>query len=279
MNNLGYVEPKHTLLSNVRVAPRDAILALKMLVEGCGIRATSRLTELEKKTVLKLLLKAGAKAERLLDRKVRGVRAGNVQADEIWTYVYKKDRRVKPSDPAEYGDQYIYIALAAGSKLVLNYAVGKRDEPTTFRFIAGLKCRVRGRFQLTTDGWPSYPTAVRRTFNHYRNVDFAQTTKEVQPDGSVSIGIANTWRGDPDPALISTSYVERLNGTLRHSIRRMTRKTYAFSKSLKHLQAAVALFFAHYNFCRIHGTLQVTPAMEAGLTDHEWSMEEMLRAA
>ena len=154
---------------------------------------------------MKLLLKAGEKAERLLDRKVRGVRAGNVQADEIWTYVYKKHRSRKPGDPPEYGDQYVYIAMAAGSKLVLNYVVGKRDEPTTFRFIAGLKCRVRGRFQLTTDGWPSYPTAVKRTFRNYPNVGFAQTKKEVATDGSVTIGIADTWRGDPDPALISTS--------------------------------------------------------------------------
>ena len=261
-------EPRSRALDNMTINLQRATLAVQCLVEGCSVRSTSRLTELSKSTVLKLLLLAGRRAERVMDTQVRHVDCRIVQADEIWTYVYKKEDRIRYGDPYEYGDQYIFVALDAYSKLVLTHTVGKRNAMTTHRFIEDLSYRTAGRIQLSTDGFPPYVGAVEDVFGS--DIDYAQT-------------VAKSWKttlqGRPDMDLVSTSYVERQNLTMRTNMRRLTRMTNAFSKKLVNLQAATALHFAYYNFCRIHGTLEVTPAMEAEITDHVWTIEELLLAA
>ena len=261
-------EPRSRALDNMTINLERATLAVQCLVEGCSVRSTSRLTELSKSTVLKLLLLAGRKAERVMDTQVRHVDCHIVQADELWTYVHTRQEQLRIGDPYEYGDQYIFVALDAYSKLVLTHTVGKRNANTTHRFIEDLSYRTAGRIQLSTDGFRLYVGAVEDVFG--ADIDYAQT-------------VAKSWKttlqGRPDMDLVSTAYVERQNLTMRTNMRRLTRMTNAFSKKLVNLQAATALHFAYYNFCRIHGTLEVTPAMEAEITDHVWTIEELLLAA
>ena len=258
-------EPHDRPLDNMTIGLQRATLAIRCLVEGCSVRATSRLTGLNKNTVLKLLLLAGEKAARLLDIRVRSVDCHIVQADELWTYVHTRQERLRIGDPYEYGDQYIFVALDAYSKLVLAFAVGKRNADTTHRFIEDLRDRTARRIQLSTDGFTPYITAVEDVFGD--DVDYAQT---------VGRRWKATVRGRPDMTLVSTAHVERQNLTIRTSMRRLTRLTNAFSKKLINLRAAAALHFAHYNFCRVHSTVEVTPAMEAEITDHVWTVEELL---
>ena len=254
-------------LDNMTIDLQRAVQAVQCLVEGCSVLSTSRLTGLNKNTVLKLLLLAGEKAERVMDTRVRNVDCRIVQADELWTYVHTRQERLRIGDPYEYGDQYIFVALDAYSKLVLAFAVGKRDAYTTHQFVADLRDRLAGRIQLSTDGFTPYITAVEDVFGD--DVDYAQMVRGAWK---------TTMQGRPDVDLITTAHVERQNLTIRTAMRRLTRHTNAFSKRLRNLQAAAALHFAHYNFCRIHGTLEVTPAMEAEITDHVWTVEELLLA-
>ena len=181
------------------------------------------------------------------------------------------------------GDQYTWVALDRRSKLVLSYLIGKRNAANAYHFIADLATRVHGRIQLTTDGFIPYVGAVEDVFG--ADVDFAQLIKiyagneasRERYSPSECIGaVPKVIIGDPDPEMICTSHVERSNLTMRTLLRRMTRLCLGFSKKLGNLKAAVALYFAHYNFCRIHGALRVTPAMEAGLTDHVWTLTELL---
>ena len=268
-----FTEPRPRPLGNMTIGLQRASQAIRCLVEGCSVLSTSRLTGLNKNTVLKLLLLAGEKAERVMDTRVRNVDCQIVQADELWTYVHTRQERLRIGDPYEYGDQYIFVALDAYSKLVLAFAVGKRDADTTRRFIEDLRDRLAGRIQLSTDGFTPYITAVEDVFGD--DVDYAQTKKSFG-NGRVTGLRRKNLQGRPDPDLITTAHVERQNLTIRMSMRRLTRLTNAFSKRLRNLRAAAALHFAHYNFCRIHGTLEATPAMEAEITDHVWTVEELL---
>ena len=260
-----FTEPRPRPLGNMTIGLQRASQAIRCLVEGCSVLSTSRLTGLNKNTVLKLLLLAGGKAERVLDTQVRNIDCRVVQADELWTFVGKKQERVRHGDPYEYGDQYIYVALDAYSKLVIAFAVGKRDAYTTHQFVADLRNRLAGRIQLSTDGFVAYPNSVETVFG--ADIDYAQTKKFFG---------ATRMQGRPDLDLITTAHVERQNLTIRMSMRRLTRLTNAFSKRLRNLQAAAALHFAYYNFCRVHSTVEVTPAMEAEITDHVWTVEELL---
>ncbi len=272
-------------------APETAARALAMMLEGMSVRAISRLTGLHKNTILSLMVTAAANAQRVLDSKVRGVKANYVQCDEIWCYVGKKARRVRQDDPAELGDQWVFIALDAETKLVPCFEIGKRTKETTLRFLSSLKGRLRAerRFQLTTDGFHFYERGVEDVFAG--QTDFAQLVKLFGDYGQhdspearysppkITEVISKVRDGRPDPEHISTSHVERGNLSLRMHLRRFTRLTNAFSKKLDNLKAAVSLYFAWYNFCRVHQTLRVTPAMEAGLTDHVWGIAELLSPA
>ncbi|WP_441290798.1 IS1 family transposase [Sorangium sp. KYC3313] len=260
------------------------------LVEGAGIRPTSRLTEVSQPAILSLLLRMGEGCERLHNRLVRDVDCVTVQVDEIWSYVQKKEARVKPGDSPEFGEAYTFVGMASASKLVIAYRVGKRDEANTAAFIKDLRARLVTIPQLYSDGWAPYVAAVGGAFTLAGSVDYAQVVKNYRRKGRKDDDhryepprdpfITKTpVFGVPDMKRASTSHVERQNLTIRMHIRRFTRLCNGFSKRLPHHKAAVALHMMFYNFCRPHEALRVTPAMEAGLTDHIWSIEEFVTAA
>jgi IS1 family transposase len=265
--------------------PEVAAKALALMLEGMSVRAISRFTGLHKNTILSLMVTAAANARRVFDSKVRGVKANYVQCDEVWCFVGKKARHVRSDDPAELGDQWIFIALDEETKLIPCFEIGKRTKETTLAFLSDLQTRLaERRFQLTTDGFHFYERGVEDVFGG--TVDFAQLVKlygdygqhgnERYSPGHITEVISKVRDGRPDPAHISTSHIERSNLSLRMHLRRFTRLTNAFSKKLDNLKAAVTLYFAWYNFCRVHQTLRITPAMEAGLADHVWTIEELL---
>jgi transposase-like protein/IS1 family transposase len=267
--------------------PDAAAQALKCLLEGCSIRSTERLTGLNRNTIMRLLIVAGERSAKLMDVKMRGLRPRYLQVDEIWTYVQKKRVRIRQGDSPEIGDQYVFVAIDEETKLVPVFFVGKRTRHDTTAFLWDLYKRLAVPTQLTTDGLIHYTAMVPMCFG--LDVDFAQLVKLYDhgqfdsPEGRYSPSpiaevISKVRLGDPDPAHISTSFVERQNLTMRMAMRRFTRLTNAFSKKLENLRASIALHFAYYNFCRVHSTLRVTPAMEAGLTDHVWSITELLSA-
>lgn len=253
-------------------------------VEGNSARATARMTNVEHKTVLRVLLRVGRRCERLLDEKMRGLSCTLIQADEIWTFVGKKEKRVGyGDDPELVGDQYVFVAMDSETKLVPCFRVGKRNAANTYYFVRDLQERLKYRVQLTTDGFRPYKDAVDDCFGV--DVDYAMLVKMYansgQADTRYSPGEIVDIRtipitGNPNPRLISTSHIERQNLTIRMQLRRFTRLTNAFSKKLENLRAACALHFAHYNFCRIHQTLRVTPAMAAGVSNEIWSLSQLL---
>lgn len=284
-----FSEPQpQSSLGAMRTSEEAAIRAVKCLIEGCSIRSTERLTGLNRNTIMRLLVVAGERCALLMDAKMRNLSCKSVESDELWCFVMKKRGHVRQDDPEEWGDQWIFVAEDAYTKLIPSFVVGKRTNETTQAFISDLKSRLSHRTQLTTDGFHFYIDAVEEAFG--TDVDFAQLVKLYgdygQRDaaaryspGTILEVISKVRQGNPNPYRISTSYVERQNLTVRMGMRRLTRLTNAFSKKLSHLKAAVALHFAYYNFCRVHSTLRVTPAVEAGLTDHVWSVAELLRAA
>lgn len=263
------------------------LAVISALVEGNSIRATVRMTGVNKRTIIRLLLSVGHGCARLLDQKIRRLSCRLIQCDEIWTFVYVKQKRLNGNHHRVHmGDQYVFVALDPETKLVPCFRVGKRDAENTWYFVQDLESRLAHRVQLTTDGFRNYLPAVEDAFG--ANVDFAQLIKVYEHDESkreryspsdvvqvVPIPIS----GKPNPNLISTSYVERQNLTIRMQLRRFTRLTNAFSKKLTNLRAAVALHFAYYNFCRIHQSLRVTPVMAAGIEDELWSLERLLLLA
>ena len=225
-----------------------------------------------------------------MDHHLRSVHSEHLQVDEIWTFVQKKQAQLTEDEREnpELGDQYVFVAIDAETKLVPTFLVGKRDGQTALQFMIMLQKQLaeNGRVQLTTDGFLAYREAIEATFG--AEIDYAQLVKlyaSVDAGSGryspprVSETVSTVIQGSPDPEHISTSYVERQNLTMRMAMRRFTRLTNAFSKKLANLKAALALHFAHYNFMRVHGTLRVTPAMEAGVTDHMWAWEELLADA
>lgn len=244
------------------------------------------MTGAAKGTVTKLLADVGAACKAYHDKHVRNLQSRRIQCDEIWSFCYAKQKNV-PSDYAGvfgYGDVWTWTAIDADSKLIAAYSVAGRDAQSAYYFIHDLSARLANRVQLTTDGHKAYLSAVDDAFGG--DIDYAMLDKiyaapkskesatrysPAECRGTIKRKIAgNPWKGD-----ISTSYVERQNLTMRMNMRRFTRLTNAFSKKVENLGHAVALHFMHYNFCRIHQMLRVTPAMEAGLTDHVWSLEEI----
>lgn len=263
------------------------IQVLNALIEGNSIRSTERMTGVHRDTITRVVVEVGNKCQQMLDEKLVDLKVDEVECDEIWCYVRKKQKRVTPLDNArEVGDQYVFVAMDANTKLVASHLIGKRTGENALELMRDLQWRVNCRFQLTTDGYRPYLEAVERTFG--RNIDFAQLvklyggdekTRERYSPSEIVEAIPVPVTGNPKPDKISTSYVERQNLTMRMQMRRFTRLTNAFSKKLANLKAAVALHFAHYNFMRVHRTLRVTPAMQAGIADHIWTWDEILNAA
>jgi len=259
------------------------VLVLNSLVEGNSIRSTVRMTGVNKKTIMRLLVEAGEQAREILDGQLVNLHTRRVQVDEIWTYVGKKQKQLKDGDGPELGDQYVFVAMDAETKLVCAFAVGKRNHKMAHSFMKELQYRITTRFQLTTDSLSPYFNAVDTVFGE--DVDYAQIHKEYaeEPEAERRYSPASIIRitirpliGEPKRAYISTSYIERQNLTMRMQMRRFTRLTNAFSKKLHNLECAVALHFFHYNLMRIHQTLRVTPAMEANVTRRIWTWSDLL---
>jgi IS1 family transposase len=260
-----------------------ALLALQLLLEGNSIRSTERITGLDKNTIMRVLVLAGAKCEQRSGEMIRNVSVKEIQADEIWSFIGKKEKALRQDDDPTFGDAYTFVGIERNSKLVLAWHLGRRTMRDTEAFTEKLNEATAGTFQITTDGFSAYRYAVSLSLG--TRVDFAQLIKvyEASPEGEhryspsevVSTEVVPVI-GRPDPDKICTSHVERQNLTMRMQIRRFTRLTNAFSKKWENHYAALALYFAYYNFVRIHQTLRVTPAMEAGITDHVWTIEEML---
>jgi len=258
---------------------------VRCLVDGNSLRATSRITGASKNTITKLLCDLGAACRAHHDAAVRGVKSQRVQADEIWSFVYGKDKNLSDEQKAtgELGSMWTWTAIDADSKLVISYLIGQRDAGYAWEFMQDVKSRLSNRVQLTTDGHKPYLSAVADAFGD--DVDYAMLIKEygdVDPGAgryspAKCCGITlSPVCGAPEQEHVSTSYVERQNLTMRMAMRRFTRLTNGFSKKLSNLEHAVSLHFAYYNFCRVHQTLRVTPAMAAGLADHAWSIDELI---
>ena len=266
-----------------RITPEKRAQVVTCLVEGNSIRATVRMAGVAKNTVTKLLVDLGTVCSIYQDRTLRDLTCERVQCDEIWSFVYAKQKNVPAEKKGEAGDVWTWVAMDADTKLVPTYRIGPRDMGEAQQFMTDLAKRLRHPVQLTTDGHKPYLTAVQGAFGG--DVDYAQLVKIYGPDPSserrysppVCTG-AVTQRviGNPDPEHISTSYVERQNLTMRMSMRRFTRLTNGFSKKVENLAAAVSLHFMHYNFCRIHKTLGTTPAVAAGVSDHVWTIAEII---
>ncbi len=263
------------------------LAVISALVEGNSIRSVSRMTGVDRNTINSLLLRTGERCQQIMNERMRNLECRYIQVDEIWTYVQKKRRNVRAGDPPEVGDQWVYVAIDAESKLIPSFYIGKRVRPDTWQFLWDLQQRLAGAVQLTTDGLNHYTIAVPECFGPEHS--FAQLQKmfgswwleDGTPEGKYSPSgltgvISKVRQGDPDPDFISTSFVERQNLTMRMAMRRFTRLTNAFSKKLANLKAACALHFAHYNFVRVHSSLRVTPAMAAGITPHIWELGELI---
>lgn len=259
------------------------------LCEGCSIRATERLTGIHRDTVMILSRHVGDGCERLHDRMMRGIQVAAVELDEQWDFIGKKQKRVKYGDPEEMGDVWLFVALAATQKAVISYIVGKRDTANTEALAYDLRARILNRRQITSDSYAPYLGAIAYAFEG--DVDFAVLTKKYVGDSSLPdaahryspgrvTGVERVViKGNPDPDMISTSFVERFNLSSRMHMRRFTRLTNGFSKKLDNHRAAVGLWVCFYNLCRYHETLRCTPAMALGVADHIWTIGELVEAA
>lgn len=274
-----------------RLTTKDRAKILAVLCEGMGINAATRITGASKNTVLKLLAEVGEACAIYQDRVMVGLTSKHIECDEIWSFVGMKDRNVPEEIKGVFGigDVYTWTAIDSDTKLVPCWHVGTRGIESAREFIGDLAGRLTNRVQLTTDGHHTYLTAVDEAFG--LNVDYSQIQKKYAILGQTKedrrrhspaecTGVEKKRLiGNPDMDLASTSYVERQNLTMRMHMRRFTRLTNGFSKKLENHMHAISLYFMFYNFCKIHKTLRVTPAMEAGISDHVWDLEEVVMMA
>lgn len=282
-----FSEPQAHILGSMRIPVEKAEQALHCVLEGCSIRSTERLTGINRNTIMSLLLEAGERCDGLMRRKLSNVKAERIQCDELHCFVMKRERNTSIEESDEVGEQYTFIAMDADTKLVFSWLTGKRSQVNTYTFMRDVYSRTAWGScpQITTDGWGPYIGAIDATFKD--SVDFAMLVKiyghlpeprrGYAPSRFVE-AVSKVITGNPDRRYVSTSYIERQNLTLRMMSRRFTRLTNAFSKKLTHLRAAINLHFAFYNLCRVHASLRVTPCMEANITDHVWSIRELLEA-
>lgn len=282
-----FSEPKDKPLGSMYLAEEKALMCLNLLVEGMSIRSIERVTGVHRDTVIDLLITVGNKCEKLMDDMIQNVSVKDVQADEIWGFVEMKDKTRKYKglgDDEQLGDAWTFTAIDRDTKLILAWHLGKRSPQDTQIFVDKIYHATSTPFQLTTDGFKSYPNAVKEGLGE--RADYAQLIKlyglpeepEKRYSPSQCIGTkTHVVIGNPDLEKVCTSHVERSNLTIRMQTRRLTRLTNAFSKKWDNLRCALALHFAHYNFCRIHSTIRCTPAMEAGITKTVWSLKDLLK--
>lgn len=284
-----FQEQREALLGTMYLPEAKIVLVLTLLLEGNSIRSIERITGIEKKTITRVLLLAGERCDELLKRTIKGVAVQDVEADEIWGFVgMKRITKLRKADTRpDVGDAYTYVGIERNTKLILAWHLSdRRDVANTEAFTDKLDRATSGRFQLTTDGLPSYHDAIAYSLG--TRVDYAQLIKvygKNDHDGEqkysppeVVDSVTKPLIGYPDPRRICTSIIERSNLSMRTSIRRLTRLTNAFSKKFGHLKAMLALYFAYYNFCRVHSSIRCTPAMESGLTTRVWSVRDLLEA-
>jgi len=270
-------------LGEMRLPMEKATQVLRLIVEGNSIRASMRITGVDRTTIINLLVLVGERCERLLETRIKAMPVADVQCDEVWGFVGMKQKTKVRNHPGteHVGDAYCFTAIERNTKLLLTWHLGTRTAFDAEFFMEKLAYATTGRFQMTTDGFTSYPKAVTDNFTE---VDFAILVKQYATkadEGRYSPGeVTGTVKlpccGAPNPDLICISHVERHNLTIRMQNRRMTRLTNAFSKKWENHQAAFALQFAYYNFCRKHLTIKMTPAMKAGIEDHVWTLEELI---
>lgn len=271
-------------MNKLSIEKRGQIITL--LVEGNSLRSCSRIADVSINTVTKLLVDVGRACQKFHEEKVVGITSKRVQCDEIWSFVYSKEKN-KPQDMEGVGDVWTWTAIDADSKLIVSWMVGDRSADTANVFMQDVASRIKNRVQLTSDGWHPYFEAVTDAFGS--QIDFAMLHKIYGKTGSTGsaekkyspaecIGCKKTVVvGNPDPEHISTSYVERQNLTMRMHMRRFTRLTNAFSKKIENHCYAIALHFVYYNFVKVHKTLRVPPAMEAGLIKRIMSIEDIVK--
>lgn len=272
------------------ILPKDKQIAvINMLAEGSSMRAISRITGVHQDTICRLGVRVGQGCAKLLDQKMRDLTCRFLQFDEIWGFIGKKEKHLMPEDDPTLGDVWTFCAIDAETKLMPSFKVGKRDHDTTNAFVGDVASRLKNRPQISSDGMRAYAEAVENAFG--MNVDFGMIIKtygvdrgEHHQERRYSAPEVTSMQkmvivGRPEPDLISTSHIERLNGTTRLHLRRLTRLTYAFSKKLENFEAAVALHFAYYNFVRSHKTIRMTPAMAAGIERNFWTVGDLIEAA
>ena len=272
-----------------KLSIEDKVRVVACLVEGNSLRSTVRMTGVHRTTIQKLLLQLGAACSEFQDKAFVKLPCKRIQCDEIWSYVGSKEKNTSASAKAKgNGDCWTWTALCPDTKLIAGWFVGDRSAASAYHFLHDLAPRLANRIQLTSDGHRAYLEAVEDAFG--ADIDFAQLVKlygndngngvpaEVRYSPAQCMGARKTViSGNPDFRHVSTSHTERQNLTMRMSMRRFTRLTNAFSKKLENHEAAIALHFMYYNFARIHQSLRVTPAMAAGVSDHVWSLEEIVR--
>ena len=269
-------------MNKLSIEKRTQILSC--LVEGNSLRATARMCDVAFNTVLKFVPEIGKACAEYQDKAFRNLQCKHIQCDEIWSFCYSKEKNVPEDKQGQfgYGDIWTWVAMDSDTKLVPSFFVGNRDAYTAKVFIDDLAGRLANRVQLTTDGHRPYLEAVEGAFGS--NVDYAmliklyESTQEETRYSPARCTRSDKRRisGNPDPQHVSTSHIERQNLTMRMSMRRFTRLTNGFSKKVENHVYQLALHYMHYNFCRIHKTLRITPAMKAGVTDHVWEIEEII---
>lgn len=276
-------------MSFVNNLPRERqIEIIAALCEGVGQRAVTRLTGCDRKTVARLALRVGRGCQELHDRMMVGVRVNRLELDEAWSFVGKKQKNVLRHEINAKGDQYVFIGMAGTQKAIISWGVGKRNAESTMDFLHDLRSRVIGQPEISTDGFHPYRVAIRDAFGDgalhgviTKTYSVTHLVKEAQGRYSPAAVVAvsrEVVMGEPDQ-YVSTSYVERQNLSLRMSQRRFTRLTNGFSKKLDNHVAAVALYVAHYNLCRTHEALKMTPAKALGVVDRTWAIGELIDAA
>ena len=265
----------------MNILPFDRqVSAIAALTEGVSIRAAERLTGIHRDTIMRLGVRVGEGCAELHGVLMVGLQVAHIELDEIWSFVGKKQKRVIGMETIAKGDQYLFTAMDATGKAILSYRVGKRTAENTQAFVADLRERVINRPEISSDAFQPYPEAVELAFGI--DVDYGQVQKSYRNEGDVKVAARRYSPGKVvavaqrsvvgSPKHICTSHMERGNLTIRMQTRRFTRLTNAFSKKLRNHKAAVALFIAHYNLCRVHETIRMTPAMMLGVTDHIWTV-------
>lgn len=285
-----FIEPKVKMLDNMILAEGKALAVLSHLVEGCSIRSTERLTGVHRDTILDLLTLAGRKCEALSEALIKDVPVQDVECDELWAYIgmkaKTKSKKITTENDDSIGDAWTYTAIERHSKLILAWHLGQRDFPNTAMFTEKIDRATKGDFQITTDGFAPYRDAIG--FILGGRTDFAQLIKIYanNPENETRYSPAQCTgckkkviHGRPDPERVGTSRIERHNLSVRMENRRFTRLTNGFSKKWEKHHAALALYFAFYNFCRMHKSLRCTPAMAAGITKHVWTLKDLLMNA